>query len=101
MASTRRQAWVARTDLVSLSREALLDCAGPPDSTELDGAREYLHYVGRPAEGEGKASDKSICVATFVLRYGSIDRVDYTTPGGRLSTVPELCFNRIRGCVGG
>lgn len=99
LATTRRQAWVARTDLVSLSRDALLACAGPPDSSESSGSREYLHYVGGPAKGEGKSSDKSVCVATFVLRYGSVDRVDYTTPGGRIATAPEHCLERLRPCL--
>lgn len=99
LATTRRQAWVARTDLVSLSRDALLACAGPPDSLESGGSREYFRYVGAPAGGETRSSDKSICVATVVLRHGSVDRVDYTTPGGRIATAPELCLERLRPCL--
>ena len=43
----RRDAHLARRDLIGLSRGEVLQCAGQPDSAMAEGPREYLTYIGK------------------------------------------------------
>jgi hypothetical protein len=46
----RRDAHMARRDLIGLSRGEVLYCAGQPDEVYAEGSREYLTYIGKTPE---------------------------------------------------
>jgi hypothetical protein len=60
----RRNAHLARRDLVGLSRGEVMHCAGAPDSAYFNGPREYLTYIGKtPAEIEAEADAADLAEA--------------------------------------
>lgn len=88
-----RMARDARDDLLGLSRQGLIACAGAPARQERIGDREFLTYVSDPE------LEPDTCVATFVLRRQLVDRLDYTSPSGMLPRQPERCGYIIAGCM--
>jgi hypothetical protein len=100
--SKARQAHLAhqaRRDLVGLSRVTVLDCAGEPREAHMEGAREYITYVGEKPTIETNQTDSSICVATFVLRHDVVERLEYSTLAGRLVRQIENCYGIVDDCL--
>ncbi|MEE8312668.1 MAG: hypothetical protein V3R77_10430 [Candidatus Binatia bacterium] len=92
-ALSARMARHARDDLLGLSRDGLIACAGRPVKQERIGDREFLTYVsddGLPPES---------CVATFVLRRELVDRLDYSAPSGMLPKAPGACGIIVASCM--
>ena len=94
----RRTAYLARRDLVGLSRGELISCAGQPAGSHMEGSREYLTYVGELPEKEN-AKDSEVCVATFLLRDDRVYRLDYTSISGRLVSKMEHCYDMVEPCL--
>jgi hypothetical protein len=92
-----RQAHNAREDLVGMSRDELLHCAGQPVGDQQQGSWEYLSYISSPPP---PTSDHSRCVTTFRLRGGYVESVNYETPNGRLigQSIAQ-CLETVGPCV--
>jgi hypothetical protein len=103
--SRARQAHLAhqaRRDLVGLSRGSVVQCAGEPREAHTEGAREYMTYVGEkpPAASDPvNQTDSSICVATFVFRHDTVERLEYSTLAGRLVRQIENCYDIVDDCL--
>jgi hypothetical protein len=94
-AKRERVAHEARRDLVGLSRNALIECAGEPDLREMVGDREMLSYISDP-----EIDPRTTCVGTFVLRRDVVERLDFTSPAGRLPSKWERCAPIVENCTG-
>jgi len=92
-ASRARMARHARDDLLGLTRNGLIGCAGDPVKQERIGDREFLTYVS-----DGGLPPDS-CVATFVLRRELVDRLDYSSPSGMLPKEPSACGVIVASCM--
>lgn len=92
-AMSARMAQHARDDLLGLTRDGLISCAGQPVKQERIGDREFLTYVS-----DGALPPES-CVATFVLRRDLVDRLDYSAPSGMLPKQPGACGVIIASCM--
>ena len=101
-------AFLAQAAIVGKSRAELVACAGTPESTEVKGDTEALHY----SSASGKtvlmvgAGDKMIsnepyaCRVTFVLRRGFVEDVVYTGRTGRTAlNGGEECAPVVSKCV--
>jgi len=80
-AKLARRAHRARVDLAGLSRVDLEECAGQPVRRQHAGDWEYLTYLS-PAPTTRE--DASRCVATFMVRNGYVEGLDYETTTGDL-----------------
>jgi len=87
-------AYDARQDLVGLSRHSLVKCAGVPVHESAVGQRQLLTYVSDDLEHPVKT-----CVGTFVLRRNRVERLDFTTPAGRLPKQWGTCAVIVRDCM--
>ena len=123
-ANTRADtALAAQTQLVGLTRNDLLGCAGVPHRTFVDGATEFLTYVSQSIERQPQASlglgfgsrgvgyglgfgvpfyyatDSRYCEATFRLDGGAVTGLNYignaASSGARLSE----CYAIIESCM--
>ena len=96
-AKLSRRAHLARVDLGGLSRADLLACAGEPIRTQYTDGWEYLTYMS-PLPTKQKDADQ--CVATFMLRAGYVEGLDYETPSGALigRSIPE-CLSIVDPCL--
>jgi len=102
--SRARQAQLAhqaRRDLVGLSRGTVVECAGQPREAHMEGAREFMTYVGEKPTTADPASqtDSAICVATFVFRHDQVERLEYSTMAGRLVRQIENCYDIVDDCL--
>lgn len=88
-----RMARHARDDLLGLTRNGLITCAGNPVKQERIGDREFLTYVS----DAGLAPES--CVATFVLKRELVDRLDYSSPSGMLPREPGACGYIVASCM--
>jgi hypothetical protein len=92
-----RRAHRARVDLEGLSRDDLIACAGEPVRIQEAGAWEYLTYISSlPTKGKGASQ----CVATFMVRGGYVQGLDYETPNGGLigKSITE-CLSIVDPCL--
>jgi len=96
-AKLSRRAHLARVDLGGLSRSDLLACAGEPARIQHAGGWEYLTYIS-PLPTKHENADQ--CVATFMLRAGYVEGLDYETPSGALigKSIPE-CLSIVDPCL--
>ena len=96
-ASLSRRAHLARVDLGGLPRSELLACAGEPVRVQHTDGWEYLTYVS-PLPTKQRDADQ--CVATFMLRAGYVEGLDYETPSGALigRSIPE-CLSIVDPCL--
>lgn len=65
----------------------------------MEGAREYITYVGEKPTIEVNQTDSAICVATFVLRHDVVERLEYSTLAGRLVRQIENCYGIVDDCL--
>jgi len=92
-----RRAHLARVDLVGMTREQLEACAGPPLDVQYSGNWEYLTYVSPVPPPEAK---ESRCIATFMMRAGYVENLDYSTPsGGLIQTSIRQCLSIVDPCL--
>ena len=94
----RRTAEVAQRDLIGLSRDSLLECAGAPAHVEQTGDRELIYYVAENPEST-KHTRASTCVASFTLRRGYVENLHYETLAGRMVTERESCTPIVEPCM--
>jgi hypothetical protein len=97
VANLSRRAHLARVDLAGLSRSELLACAGEPVRVQHAGEWEYLTYIS-PLPTKRENADQ--CVATFMVRAGYVDGLDYETASGGLigKSIPE-CLSIVDPCL--
>lgn len=98
LAFERRQVELAQRDLVGMSRDSLIECAGEPESVEVVGDRETLRYLSEHPETEIHKR-ASTCVASFTLRRGHVEHLHYETLAGRLVKQREACAPIIDDCM--
>ncbi len=84
----------AQTELVGISAEKLLACAGAPNRRATSGGLEVLTYVVR------KDTDEiaHFCEATFVLKSGRVTEVSYRGTTG-LVTGRAHCGYVVENCL--
>ncbi len=102
-------AFLARAELVGLSKSQVIDCAGKPESVETKGEKESLSYSASSGETTLVMGAKSTllanarhaCKVVFVLRRGFVEDVEYVgeRTGGML-TPGEECLPIVRKCTG-
>lgn len=98
VAEMRRKAEVAQRDLVGLSRDSLLECAGEPAHVESAGEREMFYYVAENPESS-KHARASTCVASFTVRRGYVEHLHYETLAGRIVRERESCVSIVDPCL--
>jgi hypothetical protein len=98
LAKQRRQVELAQRDLIGLSRDSLVACAGEPEHVEEVGDREIIYYVAENPESENHKR-ASTCVASFTLRRGYVEHLHYETLAGRLVAERESCMPIIETCM--
>ena len=117
----------AQRALVGMSKSALLDCAGTPQSVRGAQPVEYLTYSSDPRlsgtnygpsselgsgdepryRGIDQASDIEVfdqvrsdyCEARFTIVNDRVDRVDYRTQSGLSTRRYDQCYNIVSGCL--
>lgn len=103
----------AQTQLVGMSKVELLSCAGAPVRQERAEEFEFLTFVGggdsmgygvatftspNTAIATGKSA-RRYCEATFVLKGGIVQKVNYQGRTGGLLTRGEQCAFIVENCV--
>lgn len=91
----------AQTELVGLSKEQLLSCAGAPDRRAMSGETEVLTYGVRTQTQASKDHPGStrFCEATFVIRDGHVSKVSYRGATGGWFTTGEQCGYVVQNCL--
>jgi hypothetical protein len=103
----------AQTELVGMSKKDLLLCAGVPLRQERVEDLEFLTFAGGgDSIGSAVASSTSLntatvvgksarryCEATFVLKDGLVQKVNYQGRTGGLLTKGEQCAFIVENCV--
>ena len=84
----------ARSDMLGMTRGALMKCAGEPAHRMMLGDRELLTYLS-----DKEPHPRHTCVGTFVLRRDQIERLDFSTPSGRLPESWEKCAPIVENCL--
>lgn len=90
-----RKAHMAREELVGMTRDEVLRCAGDPARAQQQGSREYFSYIsGEPAIKHTR------CIVTVRLQRGYVESVDYENPNGNLigQSIPE-CLDVLDTCL--
>ena len=103
----------AQTELVGMSKKDLLLCAGVPLRQERVEDLEFLSFAGggdlvgstfatgtspSSAVAVGKSTHR-YCEATFVLKNGIVQKVNYQGRTGGLLTKGEQCAFIVENCV--
>jgi hypothetical protein len=97
VAKQARRAHTARVDLTGLSRSQLEGCAGNPSRIQTGDGFEYLTYVGPEQIDDGYAVQ---CVATFMLRNGYVENLDYeNSNGGLMGNHISACLPIVQACL--
>ena len=87
----------ATSELIGMSKEDLLICAGIPVKQERIDDLEFLTYSGGGGD-VGKILDYS-CEATFILKDGIIKKINYHGRTGGPLTKDEQCTFIIENCL--
>ena len=98
VAKERRLTALAQRDLPGITRTALIDCAGEPAWSELNGDLERLTYVSEHPDVEQNRRTTT-CVANFLLRHGYVEQLHYETLAGRMVPKREACAPIISACM--
>ena len=103
----------AQTELVGMTKKELLSCAGVPVRQERVDDLEFLTYSGggdsigtavatstssSTAIATGKRTHR-YCEATFVLKDGIVQKVNYQGRTGGLLTEGEQCAFIVENCL--
>ena len=103
----------AKTELIGMSKKDLLSCAGVPVRQERADDLEFLTYTGGGDSVEsGYATQTSpssavvvsnrhhrYCEATFILKDGKVDKINYSGRTGGRSTKGEQCAFIVENCL--
>lgn len=103
----------AQTELIGMSKKDLLSCAGVPVRQEKVDDLEFLTYTGGgDSVGTGYATQTSnssaivvskrhhrYCEATFILKDGKVDKINYSGRTGGLATRGEQCAFIVENCL--
>lgn len=102
----------AQGELVGLKKAEILACAGAPARAATADDVEVLTYVGGGdsrgvatgvgGPGVGTAvltTHRRYCEATFVLRNGVVEKINYSGRTGGLATKGEQCAFVVQNCV--
>jgi hypothetical protein len=92
-----RRAHTAREDLVGLTQDEVLACAGRPLRAQHSGSWEYWSYSSGPPQ---IGSNHTTCITTFTFQRGYVSSVDYENKNGGLigQSIPE-CLNTVGPCL--
>lgn len=88
----------AKSELIGMSKEDLLMCAGVPVKQEKIDDLEFLTYSGGGDDDVGKILQYS-CEATFILKDGIIKKINYQGRTGGPLTKDEQCASIIENCL--
>lgn len=103
----------AKTELIGMSKRDLFSCAGVPVRQERVDDLEFLTYTGGgDSVGSGFANQMSsssavvfskrthrYCEATFILKDGVVQKINYQGRTGGLLTKGEQCAFIVEGCL--
>jgi len=103
----------AQTELVGMTKKNLLSCAGVPVRQERVDELEFLTYSGGgDSVGAGVATsisqstaiatgirNRRYCEATFILKDGIVQKVNYQGRTGGLLTKGEQCAFIVENCL--
>ena len=103
----------AQTELIGMSKKDLLSCAGVPVRQDHADDLEFLTYTGGgDSSSVGYASRTSpssaiivskrkqrYCEATFVLKDGKVQKINYSGRTGGLATRGEQCAFIVENCL--
>jgi len=89
--------------IVGLTKEQLLACAGSPANKGAEGAIEVWSYNSGPPETGGNwwATGKSrqrFCTVNVIFNDGRVSKVNYLGPTGGLLTGGEQCAYAVQNC---
>ena len=91
-------AYRAKSELVGMSKEDLVMCAGVPVKQEKIDDVEFLTYSGGGQNDVGRILDYN-CEATFALKDGIVKKITYHGRTGGLLTKDEQCAFIIENCI--
>ncbi|MGA3084039.1 MAG: hypothetical protein ABSE95_04540 [Thermodesulfobacteriota bacterium] len=103
----------AQTELIGMSKKDLLSCAGVPVRQERVDDLEFLTYTGGgDSVATGYATQTSpssavvvskrhhrYCEATFILKEGKVEKINYQGRTGGLITKGEQCAFIVENCL--
>lgn len=91
----------ARSELVGVTKDHLLACAGAPDKHLTSGNSEYLTYSARTEQRtvDGTGGGSRFCEATFILKNGFVEAITYRGKTGGLATKGEQCGYIVQNCL--
>jgi hypothetical protein len=98
----------AQTQMVGMSKEAVLTCMGPPQSKAAEGSTEVWSYMSGGssasavvATGYGSVITTSprYCQVNVVMSSGAVSRLVYQGPSGGLLTPDNECAYAVQNCV--
>jgi outer membrane protein assembly factor BamE (lipoprotein component of BamABCDE complex) len=99
----------AQNQMIGMSKEQVLACAGPPMNKATEGATEVWSYAsgnGRTdvamSGGRGWATGSSsqrFCTVNVTMASDRVARVNYVGPTGGLLTPGEQCAFALQNCV--
>lgn len=100
------QATRAKSEMIGMSRDQVLDCAGVPARTARAGDSEYLAYSTNPetnvwSNNQGNIfSDTRDCTVTVKLTGGYVSEVTYRgNKTGGLLTKDSHCATVVGSCI--
>ncbi len=113
VAHRSKMATRAKTELIGMSKIDLLSCAGVPVRQERVDDLEFLTYTGGgDTDSVGYATRTSpssafvvgkrkqrYCEATFILKDGFVQKINYQGRTGGLLTKGEQCAFIVEGCL--
>lgn len=91
-------AYRAKSELIGMSREDLVMCAGVPIKQEKIDDVEFLTYSGGGENDVARILDY-YCEATFTLKDGIVKKITYHGRTGGLLTKDEQCAFIIENCL--
>jgi len=86
----------AKSELIGMSKEDLLMCAGVPIKQEKIDELEFLTYSG---SGGDLGKILYSCEATFVLKDGIVKKINYQGDTGGPLTKDEQCAFIVENCL--
>ena len=89
----------AQTELIGMSKKYLFTCAGVPDrKTHADDLEFFTYTGGGKNVADNDTADPRYCEATFVLKDGKIQKINYSGHKGGL-TKWEQCSFIVKNCL--
>lgn len=89
----------AQLQMIGLTKQEVLNCAGIPERvTQYEGI-EYLQYSHGYLSGTSGDIDTRTCKVTIHLSGRKVSKVDYRGDTGGLLTEDESCYYVVKDCV--